>query len=626
VFEEGLRIAPQAELQALLTENTVKRLFDDAAFPLQQRVAERRFQPLLDRWRKVCACLHFLRPVANCVAICSTGTCTAAFARYDSAMPSYEPQLLQRFRALGATTVTFLLLGTNATAEPQAQGYVPSGVAGQSPSLNLISPLDGLWDQLETVEPPSDDLLARLRYGFELDWDDNRRIEAERKWFVSHPDYLDRVFTRAQRYLPHSTDELVRRDLPLELALLPIVESAYDPFAYSHGRAAGLWQMIPGTASRFGIKQNWWYDGRRDVVDSTRAALEYLEHLYDFNEGDWLNAIASYNSGEGNVRRAVRRNRAAGKPDDFWNLRLSKETSAYVPRLLALVEIVSDPERFNITLPHIADQPQFAVTDVGSQIDLALAAELAGVDVDTVYTFNPGYNRWSTDPQGPHKLVLPVDVVDDFEAAAAEIPASELVRWKRHKVRSGEAISVIANKYNTTVSALRAANNLRGDTIRAGHYLMIPVATKPLSAYSKSADARLAKTQNRQRAANKIEHVVRSGESFWTISQRYGITTRELAAWNGMAPRDTLPVGRKLVVWTNRSVADTPRMSPTTALGNTTRKLRYTVRNGDSLYVIARKFRVGIDQIARWNNIDKNKILRPGQTLTMYVDVTRQSS
>ncbi|NIS89190.1 MAG: LysM peptidoglycan-binding domain-containing protein [Woeseiaceae bacterium] len=497
----------------------------------------------------------------------------------------------------------------------------------ESADLTLLSPLEGLWDQLETVEPASPDLLTRLRYGFSLEPEQHQRIDAERQWFVRNPDYLDRVFTRAQRYLPHITEELTRRSLPLELALLPIVESAYDPFAYSHGRAAGLWQMIPGTATRFGLKQNWWYDGRRDVVESTRAALDYLEYLYDFNEGDWLNAIASYNSGEGNVRRAVKRNRAAGKPDEFWHLRLSKETSTYVPRLLALVDIVKDPAKYNIVLPRIADEPQFAVTDVGSQIDLALAAELAGVDVDTVYTFNPGYNRWSTDPAGPHTLVLPVDAVDTFEAALAEVPANELVRWKRHKVKSGEAISVIANKYNTTVSSLRSANNLRSNTIRAGQYLMIPVATKPLSAYSKSADARLAATQNRPRADNKVEHVVRSGESFWTISQKYGVTTRELSAWNGMAPRDTLPVGRTLVVWTDRDVvAESPRLSPTTALGNTTRKVRYTVKSGDSLYVIARKFRVGIDQIARWNNIDKNKILRPGTTLTMYVDVTRQSS
>jgi len=536
-------------------------------------------------------------------------------------------QLSQRFHALGVITVTFLLIGS-AAANPLAEhgGAVPA--QRQAPSLNLISPLDVLWDQLETAEPASNDLLTRLRYGFSLDWQDNSRIQAQLNWFVSHPDYLQRVFSRAQRYLPHISAELQRRGMPLELALLPIVESAYDPFAYSHGRAAGLWQMIPGTATRFGVKQNWWYDGRRDVVDSTRAALDYLEHLYEFNNGDWLNAIASYNSGEGNVRRAVRRNAAANKPTDFWNLKLSKETAAYVPKLLALVEIVSNPQQYGITLPHIADETQFVVAEIGSQIDLALAAELAGVDVDTVYTYNPGYNRWSTDPKGPHTLVLPVDVADDFEAALKQVPARERVRWNRHLVKSGEAISQIALKYNTTVAAIRSANNLRGNTIRAGHYLMIPVATKPLSAYSKSADARLAQTQNRARADNKLDHVVRSGESFWTISRKYGVTTRQLSAWNGMAPGDTLPVGRKLVVWTNSDVvaAESPRTSPTTALGNTTRKLSYKVRSGDSLYLIANKFRVTIADIARWNKIDKNKILRPGQTLTMYVDVTRQSS
>ena len=256
-----------------------------------------------------------------------------------------------------------------------------------------------------------------------------------------------------------------------------------------------------------------------------------------------------------------------------------------------------------------------------------VVAELAGVDVDTVYTYNPGYNRWSTDPKGPHTLVLPIDVADGFETALKEVPVKERVRWSRHLVKNGEAISQIALKYHTTVAAIRSANNLRGNTIRAGHYLMIPVATKPLSAYSKSADARLAKTQNRARADNKVDHVVRSGESFWTISQKYGVTTRQLSAWNGMAPGDTLPVGRKLVVWTDAAVVtESPRTSPTTALGNTTRKLSYKVRSGDSLYVIANKFRVTIADIARWNKIDTNKILRPGQTLTMYVDVTRQSS
>ncbi len=531
-------------------------------------------------------------------------------------------RLSQRIHPVGAIGVTFFLFAANAGwATPAELRNNASEDAAYS--LDLVSPVAGI--ELLSSPVATDDILDRLRRGFTLSYDDNHRTAAEKKWFIKHPDYLNRVFTRAQRYLPHIVAELERRNLPLELALLPIVESAYDPFAYSHGRAAGLWQMIPGTAKRFGIKQNWWYDGRRDVVDSTRAALDYLEYLHDFNDGNWLNAIASYNSGEGNVRRAVRRNTKSNKPTDFWALSLPRETSMYVPKLLALVEIVADPAQYNLALPIIANEPQFVVADIGGQLDLALAAELAGVDVDTIYEFNPGYNRWSTDPSGPHSLVMPVEVAEEFTIALAEVPSSERVRWQRHKVKNGEAISQIADKYNTTVATIRSANNLRGNTIRAGDHLMIPVATKPLSAYSKSADARLAKTQNRTRNGNKVEHIVASGESFWTISQRYKVSMRELAAWNGMAPRDTLSIGKKLVVWTDANV-DSPRTSPTQALGNTTRKLNYTVRNGDSLYVIARRFRVGIDQIARWNNIDRNKILRPGQKLTMYVDVTAQSS
>ena len=493
-----------------------------------------------------------------------------------------------------------------------------------NPALALVSPVHGL--ELESSPAANPDVLDKLRRNFGLRYDDNPRTAAEKKWFVRHPDYLQRVFSRSQRYMPYIVAELERRNLPLELALLPIVESAYDPFAYSHGRAAGLWQMIPGTAKRFGLKQNWWYDGRRDIVESTRAALDYIEYLYKFNDGDWLNAIASYNSGEGNVRRAVRNNRKKNKATDFWHLRLPRETSMYVPKLLALVEIVADPEKYGLTLPYVADQPQFLVTDIGSQLDLALAAELAGVDIDTIYQFNPGFNRWSTDPSGPHRLVLPTESAATFTAALQQVPVADRVRWKRHKVRSGEAISQVAQKYNTTVAALRAANNLRGNTIRAGHHLLIPVATKPLSAYSKSADARLAEKQNRQRPGTKLTHVVASGESFWTISRRYGVTHRQLAAWNGMAPGDTLSVGRELVVWARTASATGPAVSPAQAVGNTTRKLRYTVRRGDSLYLIARRFRVGIDQIARWNNIDRDRILRPGQKLTMYVDVTAQSS
>lgn len=481
--------------------------------------------------------------------------------------------------------------------------------------------LDPLAAEVSVASRPSNDLLAKLRREFSLDPVMNNRVQAELNWFVKNPKYLDRVFTRAQRYLPFILAELEQRDLPAELALLPVVESAFDPFAYSHGRAAGLWQIIPGTGRRFGIRQNWWYDGRRDAVDSTNGALEYLDYLHGLMDEDWLLAIASYNSGEGNVLKAVKRNRARSKPTDFWNLSLSRETSAYVPRLMALVALVRDPAQYGITLPDLVNEPQFAVAQIGGQLDLALAAELAGIELDTLYSFNAGNNRWATDPDGPHRLVLPIEVVDQFTTALEAVPLKERLRWQRHKVKNGEAISQIAERYNTTIATIRSANKLRNNTIRAGAHLMIPVATKPLDAYSQSADERRNRKQNVARSGNRVDHVVASGESYWTISRRYDVNMNKLASWNGMAPRDTLAIGQKLVVWTDQAVPGNAVTS-----NGTTRKLNYTVRNGDSLYLIASRFRITVSDLVRWNNIDKNKILRPGQKLKMYVDVTAQSS
>jgi membrane-bound lytic murein transglycosylase D len=524
-------------------------------------------------------------------------------------------------------TLSLLLAAGVASAE-SAHTIGIAGTAGSTNRQNPAKPQERLWLELEgyrsllePAPPPSRDLLARLRSGFSIEVEMNGQVRTHLNWFAKHPEYLDRVFTRAQRYMPYIVEELEKRGLPLELALLPIVESAYDPFAYSHGRAAGLWQIIPGTAKRFGIRQNWWYDGRRDVVDSTNGALSYLAHLHQLMDGDWLLAVASYNSGEGNVLRAIRRNTSRSRPTDFWNLKLPKETSNYVPKLLALVELVREPSAYDIELPELLDAPQFAQLEIGGQLDLALAAELAGVDVDTLYAFNSGFNRWATDPEGPHRLVLPVDVSETFNAALAALPQDERVRWQRHKVTSGETLSEIAKKHRTTIAAIKNANGISGYTIRAGSYLTVPVASKPLSEYSQSADARLAKTQNRERKGQRVEHQVRAGESFWSIGRRYGIGTRELAAWNGMAPRDTLSIGQTLVVWAGGAA---PTSAP--AAKATTRKLRYTVRNGDSLYLIANRFRITISDLVRWNSIDKDKILRPGQMLTMYVDVTRQSS
>lgn len=529
-------------------------------------------------------------------------------------MHPQSPRIKRRFSAI---ILLASLFGVGPIlADSSTPGIGPSVLDGAGAPLSLAEAPTALGPSV----PGPVDLITELRAGFALDPIMNARVEAELKWYLKHPDYLERVFARSQRYLPHIVRTLRDRELPLELALLPIVESAYDPFAYSYGRAAGLWQIIPGTGKRFGLEQNWWYDGRRDVVDSTRAALDYLTHLNGLMDGDWLLAVASYNSGEGNVLRAVKRNRKQSKPTDYWNLKLSRETSAYVPRLMALVEIVRNPAAHGVSLPYVADERQFAVVDIEGQLDLALAADLAGVELDELSSLNAGLNQWATDPAGPHRLLLPASAAEQFLNTLAKVPMQERVRWKRHKVSSGETLSEIAEEYDTTLTAIRTANDLRGSTIRAGGFLMIPVASEPLSAYVKSADARRDKIQSKKRSGSRIEHVVKAGESFWTIGQRYGVGTRELAAWNAMAPRDTLSIGQTLVVWTKNA----PATGVTTS--SLTRKLHYTVRSGDSLSRIASRFRVRVTDIARWNSLDTGKILRPGQKMTLFVDVRRQSS
>jgi len=478
---------------------------------------------------------------------------------------------------------------------------------------------------LPVVEPEAApaDLFGRIREGFGLQAVDSRAVQVQLDWYVRNPAYVERVFTRAQRFLPYIVEQVEARGMPTELALLPVVESAFDPFAYSHGRAAGLWQIIPGTGRRFGLKQNWWYDGRRDPVAATRAALDYLEYLHEKFDGDWLLAVAAYNSGEGNVIKAQRKNDKRNRDTDFWSLSLPRETEAYVPKLLAVRALVADPEALGLSLPTIADQPYFDVVEFDSQIDLALAAELAGIEIGELYALNAGFNRWATDPDGPHRLQLPAETASAFSEALAALPERERVKWVRYKVREGDALGNIARKHDTTVELIREVNGLKGSMIRAGSYLMIPTATRKLDSYSHSADVRLSRTQGTARGSEKIEHVVKPGESFWSIGQQYGVSTRSLAKWNGMAPGDTLSVGKKLVIWNPSKGKSTVASTP-----GQVRRVTYTVRQGDSLARISSRFKVSVNQLKKWNagTLGNSRYLQPGQKLVMYVDVTAQSS
>lgn len=464
------------------------------------------------------------------------------------------------------------------------------------------------------------DVWDRIRNGFSLEHETNKRVQQQLNWYARHPSYMERVAKRGSPYLFHIVEEVESRGLPLEIALLPIVESAFDGFAYSHGRASGIWQIIPGTGKMLGLKQNWWYDGRRDITASTDAALNYLTSLNKRFDGDWLLALAAYNSGAGNVNKAIRANKRKGKPTDFWSLNLPRETKAYVPKLIALAKLVDNPKAHGLSLYPVANKAHFATVDTGSQIDLAQAAELAGIDMETLYKLNPGYNRWATNPNGPHQLLVPVEKAERFTTQINALDDNQRLTWRRYKIRNGDSVSTIATRHKISIETLKNVNQLRSNKIRAGDTLMIPVASKNTRFYSRSVEQRLEKKHQRVASSSKgkkINYVVKAGDSFWSIAKIYKVKPSKIAKWNNMATRDPIRIGQNLAIWTER-----PLVSD--IAGNSViRKLNYRVKNGDSLYRIADKFSVDVNDILRWNGLNKKKYLQPGQAITLYVDVTK---
>ncbi|PCK07504.1 MAG: lytic transglycosylase [Alteromonadaceae bacterium] len=533
----------------------------------------------------------------------------------------------------GCNTLPTFLTGGEREAKPETA--LSEEAPREALALNQASAFDPECqvdpEQYKDFAPLAPlDLWDRIRADYRLiDTVDNRRVLSELNWFKRHPKYLDRVAKRGERYLYYIVEQIEARGMPMEIALLPIVESAFDPFAYSHSRASGMWQIIPGTGKMLGLKQNWWYDGRRDVTASTDAALTYLQSLHKRFSGDWLLALAAYNSGGGNVSKAIRRNKKAGKPTDFWNLKLPKETQTYVPRLLALSRLIARADEFKLSLHSIPNTPYFASIETQSQIDLAQAAALANIDMDILYHLNPAFNRWATDPRGPHKLLLPIAVADEFKTKLAAVPQKERVTWDRYTIKSGDALSTIAKHYKISVKSLQAINNLRSSRIREGKTLMVPVATAPAQHYSYSATQRLEKRYASSAKKEKGQHLnyeVKSGDSFWTISRRHKVSVRKLAKWNNMAPKDPLRIGQKLKIWTKNKTLMTSVSSAPPSKKGVIRKLSYKVRNGDSLARIANKFQLSIANILEWNKLKRDKYLQPGQRLTLFVDVTKVKS
>nr|VFK12170.1 MAG: membrane-bound lytic murein transglycosylase D [Candidatus Kentron sp. LPFa] len=409
--------------------------------------------------------------------------------------------------------------------------------------------LTGKSDSIGTRGEWHDDLWNRAEASFMLqDMYDAKEVRTHQAWFKRHQSYLIRTGDRGTRYLYYILGEVERRKMPGEIALLPIVESAFQPFAYSPAHASGIWQFIPSTGRRYGLKQNWWYDGRRDILASTRAALDYLQDLHRRFDGDWLLAIAAYNTGEGNVERAIKRNRSAGKPVDFWSLRLPSETRAYVPQLLALASIVQEPAKYNLILRKIPNHPYFQQIPTNGQIELALAAKIADLSLDEIHQLNPAFRRWATDPAGPHYLLLPVDRADTFRKELAKLSPKQRIQWRKHVVKRGESLGAVAARYKTSATALRQINSLRNNRIRIGSDILIPTEEHILSDYrSKGRQASARKSAARRKPTKKRRtYTVRSGDSLWLIAHRHGVSVAQLISWNGLTRKSVLIPGQRL--------------------------------------------------------------------------------
>ena len=432
-----------------------------------------------------------------------------------------------------------------------------------------------------------------------------RSVRQQIVWFEKHQGYLNRIIKRSAPYLYYIFNVTQQRNLPAELALLPIIESAYNPFDYSKAGANGLWQLMPGTASGFGVKINWWYDGRRDIVVSTNVAFDYLSYLHDFFSkypDSWLLAVAAYNCGEGTVQAALRYNKKHNKSEIFWYLNLPGETDNYVAKLLALSAIIRDPDRYGVHIIPVNNAAYLTQVKVGFQIDLSQAAKLANISKSLMHRLNPGFRRWATDPDGPFTLIIPASRATEFKEKLKSLPKNKLVTWREHTVRYGDTLSEIAYKNGVSVKILKQVNHLKSDILRPREHLLIPGKLK--GGLSNSIlKRRLSITESNIPGPKRVVRLVEEGDTLWTIAQKYGVSVRELCFWNNLSYKKDLKLGQKILIWA-------PKHHKTVHKD----VYSYQVKEGDSLSVIAHRFSSTVKSIKKVNNL-KNNIIHPGQKL-----------
>lgn len=486
----------------------------------------------------------------------------------------------------------------------------------------------------------------RLRAGCRLgNIYDNQRIAVQRNWFAQRQDYLDRMTARASHYLYLTVTEAEKRGVPVELALLPVVESSYDPFAYSPAQAAGMWQFIPGTGKIYGLKQNWWYDGRRDVVASTRAAYNFLNRLYE-KFGSWELALAAYNAGPGTIEKAINKNAAAGLPTDYWSLQLPAETMAYVPRFLAVVQLVKSPQQYGIGFRPIVNEPHFReVTTARSQVDLSAVAKLAGLTLKQLYQLNPGYTRWATDPEERHTLIVPANTPADFEERLASLPAPERLIVQRYRAKRGDTLSKIASRFGTSAADLKRMNHVsnKKGKVPAGQWLVISRTTVHADSYNTAglaSNRRLAQLAsddsieivnpqtNAADAAPPVPapRVANNDAAKAADKDSDSKSDQTDKADNKKADKkaDKVAVADKKDKASSKDDKNDSKVASRDKKDNNdddnnVHRDYHKVRAGETLFRIATSYDVSPRDLARWNGMSVKDALRPGKRLVILV-------
>jgi membrane-bound lytic murein transglycosylase D len=491
-----------------------------------------------------------------------------------------------------------------------------------------------------------------LREEFSLSHhEDSYAVQAKIQWYMNNQDYLLRSASRAAPYLYYISQQVRKRHLPAELVLMPIVESGYNPFSVSSVGASGIWQLMPDTASGLGIKRDWWYDGRRDVIASTSAALNYLAYLQSFFEGNWLLAIAAYNTGEGNVLAAIKRNIREGRDTDFWSLPVAQETRDYVPSILALAAIISHPNKYPVYFPPVRNAPYLAEVDIGKQINLKYAANLAGISNKKLLQLNPGFKGPSTSTRGPYKLILPIENVEQFTENLARSPLNQQNNWVHYKVKSGDTLLSISRKFGTTTHDLRKMNHLSKNNtkVRPGTRLLIPptgsanelgmdddipaqeiAVTTPTTTKIKRSIMKIA---NQLRKAEQelplasaepssgvyalkpgdTIYITRPKDTVQKIASRFNVTAKTLNDVNQLNGIKLTP-GKQILIPTHPVVIRKSAETSTARLqsGDTL----YMVRRGDTIEKIARRYKTSASSIRITNFID-NSSLVVGDTIVI---------